>query len=180
MLTCCYRFQTNPSNKDINLWPAVAASELPMINVGAVYHNGTTGSVSQGGPLLTVTAIGLNIACAHYLLPGTAFQVGSGTSYAAPAVAGLAAYLLSVEKYQFQLHAGGIGALPRNMIALIKSLAYVRPGGTDPVIFNGYDSPLGVAPDDISTDCPSFGYHPKRAACSRSHHSLSLTPSHQY
>jgi subtilisin family serine protease len=114
------------------------ADTLPIITVGAVNYFGFTSRFSQGGDLLTVSAAGENIRCASVVTDTTVEM--TGTSFAAPAVAGLAAYLLSVEKYQTELTGNGEASqLPYNMKRLIQSLAYIRTDGTEPSIFNGVD-----------------------------------------
>ncbi|TDZ33436.1 Subtilisin-like protease 2 [Colletotrichum spinosum] len=105
---------------DVNSWPALMAGDgVPVINVGAVDNAGKNASFSQGGPLVHVMAPGVQVQCAaNSYFYGT--QKKDGTSFAAPAVAGLAAYLLAVgehpELYQ-------IGKVAENMKKLLMDMA---------------------------------------------------------
>ncbi|KAI9750268.1 MAG: hypothetical protein M4579_006532 [Chaenotheca gracillima] len=123
-------------NPQIDTFPATLALVLPIINVGAIDYRGRTSDLSQGGQLLGISAPGVNIACASSMGWGVRFR--SGTSFAAPMAAGLAAYLLSIPKYDHRLVNGGsLANLPRRMAILMRELGYVRPGGTERSIFNG-------------------------------------------
>jgi hypothetical protein len=57
---------------------------------------------------------------------------------AAPAVAGLAAYLLSLDQYRAQLQVPG--SVARNVRDLIRSLAYARRPAQPAVVWNGINS----------------------------------------
>ncbi|TDZ18873.1 Subtilisin-like protease 2 [Colletotrichum orbiculare MAFF 240422] len=119
---------------DVNSWPALMAGDgVPVINVGAVDNAGKNASFSQGGPLVHVMAPGVQVQCAaNSYFYGT--QKKDGTSFAAPAVAGLAAYLLAVgehpELYQ-------IGKVAENMKKLLMDMAYQRSPDGGQVAFNG-------------------------------------------
>lgn len=113
--------------------------------------------MTSSGNLLTVTAPGVDVLCAGMETDVT--RQMTGTSYAAPSVAGLAAYLLSVEKFQARLRGNGQASqLPQNMKDLIRSMAYVRSFGEDPSIYNGLDWV-------DTTACKSNPLLPKRQAC---------------
>lgn len=148
-----------------------------MIVVGSVNNHGILSDFSLGGPELSVWAPGENIMCATKPIEsGTNRPVvlgfRSGTSFSAPMVAGLAAYLLSLNEYRTKLALNDvrkINEVPKNVKALILSLAYPRPSSTLPVIYNGYKPPIpprssssSTAPDACSA---SRGFQ-KREACS--------------
>ncbi|KAI9748645.1 MAG: hypothetical protein M4579_007159 [Chaenotheca gracillima] len=156
------------SSPNINQFPAAFGFELPIIVVGAVDEEGITPLFSQGGPHLTVSAPGVSVLCstAHGDFAGRR----SGTSFASPAVAGLAAYLLSLERFGPPLAQGGISSLAQNMKTLVQRLAYKRGVGRLPVAYNGY-LPLAPDPADDLALCSAFGLIPKRGektACCKS------------
>ena len=148
------------------------ASELPVVVVGAVDTDGIYAPYSQGlAAELTVSAAG-RVFCASHEGGDTEFQ---GTSYgepfsmqvstlddigrgdvAAPAVAGLAAYLMSLDQYRVQLQVPG--SVARNVRDLIKSLAYARLPLQPAVVWNGIDSRQIQCPvrrDTGSSGCPA-------------------------
>jgi len=87
----------------------------------------------------------------HQLL----MALDTGTS-AAPAVAGLAAYLMSLDQYRVQLQVPG--SVARNVRDLIKALAYARLPLQPAVVWNGIDSREIYCPvrrDAGSSGCPT-------------------------
>jgi len=75
---------------------------------------------------------------------------------AAPAVAGLAAYLMSLDQYRVQLQVPG--SVARNVRDLIKALAYARLPLQPAVVWNGIDSREIYCPvrrDAGSSGCPA-------------------------
>jgi len=75
---------------------------------------------------------------------------------AAPAVAGLAAYLMSLDEYRAQLLVPG--SVGRNVRDLIKSLAYARLPLQPAVVWNGIDLrqiQCAVRRDAGSSGCPA-------------------------
>lgn len=138
------------------MYPQILANRIPIINVGSVDQYGATDLDSQGGPLLTVLAPGKHVCCAGRT--GNNERQVSGTSAAAAAVAGLAAYLFSVEKYQShlrELDSQGrvdVSKYPQKMKDLIKLLAYRRQYGSGDCIYNAVEwidptsCPLNVSP----------------------------------
>ncbi|RDW79531.1 hypothetical protein BP6252_04169 [Coleophoma cylindrospora] len=118
---------------DINEYPQLLADKFPIINVGAVDENGGNASFSKGGPLVTVMAPGVNINCASGD-PSGADQDIDGTSFAAPAVAGLAAYLLAQGTDPNLSKAGSVAQNVRDSIV---SLAHPRATGAGKVAWNG-------------------------------------------
>ncbi|KAL0934046.1 subtilisin-like protease [Colletotrichum truncatum] len=119
---------------DVNSWPGLMAEDgVPVINVGAVDNTGKNASFSQGGPLVHVMAPGVQLQCAaNSFFSGT--RKNDGTSFAAPAVAGLAAYLLAVGEYPELYEIGKVAA---NMQKLLMDMAYQRSPDGGQVVFNG-------------------------------------------
>src|SRR6266545_224131 len=147
-------------------------NQFPIVVVGAVDPDGIYAPYSQGLAYeLTVSAVG-RVFCASHEGGATEFQ---GTSYgeplsiqistsndigcgdlAAPAVAGLAAYLMSLDQYSVQLLVPG--SVARNVRDLIKSLAYARQALQPAVVWNGIDSRdvrCPVRRDTGSSGCPA-------------------------
>lgn len=126
------------TNRPIESWPALFADLLPLIVVGgADPNNGKTYPWSPGGKLLTVTAPG-GVFCQHepgvgMLLRGQRF----GASFAAAMVTGIVSTWLSDDELGDNLRAAEGGAVAGNVKSLIKSLAWIRPGGTEPGVYNG-------------------------------------------
>ena len=90
--------------------------------------------------------------CKYHL---TSDIIGHG-HLAAPAVAGLAAYLMSLDQYRVQLLVPG--SVARNVRDLIKSLAYARLPDQPVVLWNGIDSREIYCPvrrDAGSSGCPA-------------------------
>ncbi|KAF4434428.1 Subtilisin-like protease 2 [Colletotrichum fructicola] len=110
-----------------------------LINVGAVDNAGKNASFSQGGPHVHVMAPGVQLQCAaNSFFRGT--RQNDGTSFAAPTVAGLAAYLLAVGEYPQLFEVGKVAA---NMQKLLMDMAYQRAPDGGPVIFNGQGAVCG-------------------------------------
>ncbi|KAG8161763.1 hypothetical protein KVR01_008750 [Diaporthe batatas] len=119
---------------DVDGYPAlIAASGVPIINVGAVDNTGKNASFSQGGPLVHVMAPGQQVQCASNSFFSNT-QKQDGTSFAAPAVAGLAAYLLALGEYPELYQTGKVA---ENMKKLLIDMAYQRVPDGGQVVFNG-------------------------------------------
>lgn len=122
-------------------FPSSLAMDLPIIEVGAAdSKNGETFPWSIGDPLLTVTAPGV-VLCAAGLEEGLVEQTGS--FYAAAAVSGLAAYLLSLKNVGPMLRRGTPDKVPNAVKEYVVKIAYIRPHTRDRSIWNGlrYDGP---------------------------------------
>jgi hypothetical protein len=90
-------------------------------------------------------------------MSSTSDDIGRG-DLAAPAVAGLAAYLMSLDQYRTRLQVPG--SVARNVRDLIKSLAYARLPLQPAVVWNGIDSrqhpcPAAARRDAGSPGCPA-------------------------
>src|SRR6266545_330763 len=75
---------------------------------------------------------------------------------ASPAVAGLAAYFMSLDQYRTRLQVPG--SVARNVRDLIKELAYARRALQPAVVWNGIDSRQIQCPvrRDASSGCPAL------------------------
>ena len=150
-------------------------NDLPIVVVGGVDASGIRGDYSQGLPEeLTVSSVG-RVGCASrqggaILNTGTSFgerlliqisltsgDIGRDAGHlAASAVAGLAAYFMSLDQYRGQLLVQG--SVARNVRDLIKSLAYPRLPNQPAVVWNGIDSAEIYCPvrrDAGSSGCPA-------------------------
>ena len=143
--------------------------------VGGVDTSGIYAPYSQGlAAELTVSAVG-EVLCADHeggasewegtsfgeplsmqiSLTSDLYDIGNEDS-AAPAVAGLAAYLMSLDQYREQIQVQG--SVARNVRDLIKSLAYARRALQPAVVWNGIDSlqiHCPVRRDAGSSGCPA-------------------------
>ncbi|KAH6886908.1 peptidase S8/S53 domain-containing protein [Thelonectria olida] len=125
---------------DVSDYPALFVKDMDIVVVGAVDKDGYREFYSQGsGDQLTVSAPG-NVDCASGRNDGDTELYG--TSFAAPAVAGVIAVWLSQEQYKTQLQVPG--KVVANVKSLLQSLAYERVEGEPPVVWNGVD-PRGLA-----------------------------------
>ncbi|KAF5594965.1 hypothetical protein FPCIR_4589 [Fusarium pseudocircinatum] len=124
------------SHIDVSTYPSLFADRTPIIVTGAVDNKGNLAPFSQGGPLVTTTAPGVAVKCAA--MSGTsAYQAGeesTGTSFSTPAVAGLAAYFLSLDSLRPRLQVPG--SVARNVKALIQEHHYARVSGGPKVAWN--------------------------------------------
>ena len=133
------------NNPAVSKYPALFAETLTdLIVVGAVYTDGTATEFSQGGPLVTVCAPAavkagtriVGISCADSTGTGRAYRVG--TSFAAPQVAGIAAYFMSTVPSLLVP-----GQVAQNVKNYIVSKAYSRNRGPL-AIFNDFDFRTGT------------------------------------
>ncbi|KLO82360.1 Uncharacterized protein LW93_9556 [Fusarium fujikuroi] len=126
------------SNIDVHSYPSLLADQTPIIVTGAVDNEGKLAFFSQGGPLVTTTAPGVAVKCAA--MSGTsAYQAGeesTGTSFSTPAVAGLAAYFLSLDSLRPRLQVRG--SVARNVKALIQEHHYERVKRGPKVAWNAH------------------------------------------
>ncbi|KAF4495121.1 Allergen Pen n 13 [Fusarium agapanthi] len=123
---------------DVSTYPSLFADRTPIIVTGAVDNKGHLAPFSQGGPLVTTTAPGVAVKCAA--MSGTsAYQAGegsTGTSFSTPAIAGLAAYFLSLDSLRPRLQVPG--SVARNVKALIQEHHYERVSGGPKVAWNAH------------------------------------------
>lgn len=118
--------------------PPTFSPKMPIIVVGAVSpHTGATLPFSNRGPPLTVSAPG-QVFCAGRGA-GRNSQTVSGSSFAAPAVAGLVAYFLSLHDVGPMLRRKP-NMIPQVVKHYVVDSAYVRPLGTDKAIWNNIAS----------------------------------------
>ncbi|KAK4694278.1 hypothetical protein P7C71_g3279, partial [Lecanoromycetidae sp. Uapishka_2] len=106
----------------------------PLITVGGTYNNGYLWEATRpqnGGPgSIDIYAQAYNVTCASSTDPHGS-RIDSGTSFAAPAVAGLAAYFLQLPELQGQLNVPGQVAM--NVKKYLIQRAYERrPSVLDP------------------------------------------------
>lgn len=109
-------------------FPASLSPQLPIIVVGSTDEDGIQLPESTIGPKVIVSAPG-TVLCADNK-PGPYYQIASGASFAAPAVAGLAAYYLSLPDTGPKLRNRPTELIPRAVMDYIVETAYVRPGST--------------------------------------------------
>ena len=115
-------------------FPASLSPRLPIIVVGSTDDDGIQFPTSSRGPQVTVSAPGY-VLCADNE-PGVHYQMVSGTSFAAPAVAGLAAYYLSLPDTGPKLRNRPTELISQAVKDYIVETAYVRPGSTVLSVWN--------------------------------------------
>lgn len=115
-------------------FPASLSPQLPIIVVGSTDDDGIQQATSSRGHQVTVSAPGL-VLCANNE-PGGHYEFVSGTSFAAPAVAGLAAYYLSVHDIGSMLRNRPTELIPQAVKDYIVKTAYVRPGSNVLSVWN--------------------------------------------
>ncbi|KAK2036143.1 hypothetical protein LZ31DRAFT_484572 [Colletotrichum somersetense] len=119
----------------LSSYPALWGLTMDIIVVGAVTIDGRRAKFSQGNDSeITVSAPGY-VTCADGASNKTVDD--SGTSYAAPAVAGVIAVWLSQKEYKASLQVPG--RVAANVKKMIQDLAYPRVEGGPRVIWNGID-----------------------------------------
>ncbi|KZL79971.1 alkaline proteinase [Colletotrichum incanum] len=152
---------------DVTEYPALFGPTTDIIVVGAVENDGSRAFFSQGtGDQLTVSAPGF-VDCASGRSSGS--QDLYGTSFAAPAVAGVIAVWLSQDEHKDRLQVPG--KVAANVKAMVQSLAYSRIEGEPAMIWNGID-PRGLA-------CPAArsSTNQRRQAAASGCRATSVTPS---
>ncbi len=152
--------KANNGHPNVDAYPALWANTLPIIVVGSSNDQGQKSSFSQGGPLVTVYASGERIQCPSTV--GIQVKYKSGTSFAAPAVAGLAANLWSDPAQQQRLRKGGVSSYAQNTKDLIIDLAYSRTAGGVDTIWNGFDWS-----EEYYDSCAGGRSLGKRGSCSK-------------
>ena len=115
-------------------FPASLSPKVPIIVVGSTNEDGIQRPDSSRGPQVTVSAPG-NVLCADNK-PGPSYQIASGTSFAGPAVAGLAAYFLSLPDVGATLRNKPTELIPAAVKDYIVKAAYFRPGSTVLSVWN--------------------------------------------
>ena len=121
---------------DSDTYPALFESpQLPLIVVGAVDNSGALAGFSQGPSHVSLWAPGVLVPCTRPTL--SHLSTGTGTSYSAGMVAGLAAYFLGFNwpgESPFRI---GQGQTARNLRLYLQRKAWKRKLTGKPVIFNG-------------------------------------------
>ncbi|KAK2005473.1 serine proteinase 2 [Colletotrichum eremochloae] len=120
-----------------NTLPAVLAERLPVIVVGSATVDGRMSRFSQRGRLLTTWAVGEEIQCAERNTKN-GLRTTEGTSFAAPQIAGLAAYFMSHPKFRRRLNTGTVA---KDMQNLIKGYSHLRKRNFSypPIAWNGFE-----------------------------------------
>lgn len=96
---------------------AIGKPDNPLITVGGIENDGTwwdSTSPKAGGNGSITVSLAAHVTCASSGDPA-GFRTQVGTSFAAPQVAGLAAYFLSLPILQARLHTGGYGRVAQNV-----------------------------------------------------------------
>ncbi|KAK4979605.1 hypothetical protein LTR28_003706 [Elasticomyces elasticus] len=131
-----------PGRENIDRYPKIfAADDFPIINVGNTLANGNANKYSQIGPKLHVWAVGTDITCASAKRkdpnkPWSPDRKNYGTSFAAPQVAGLLAYFLSLDTVPFSTKHGTLALNARNFMRDRASYQRGGPGGIANVAWN--------------------------------------------
>ncbi|KAK1976461.1 peptidase S8/S53 domain-containing protein [Colletotrichum cereale] len=119
----------------VNTYPALWATTTDFILVGAVELDGYRSPYSQGTAReLTTSAPGF-VTCSGGKSTGVIQDFG--TSFAAPAVAGVIAVWLSQEEHKARLQVPG--QVAANVKKMVKEMSYPRTKGGPAVIWNGID-----------------------------------------
>lgn len=130
-------------NPEVDQFPANLARKYPdLIVVGGVHADGSPDDYAQSGPLVMVSAPSdldayNGLQCASN--SSNAIKTASGTSYAAPAVAGLAAYFLST-----RAELSWRGRVPKLVGEHIRAFAYRRGPNWPLAVHNGLSSNVEV------------------------------------
>lgn len=109
-------------------FPATLSPKLPIIVVGSTDGDGIELGGSSRGPQVAVSAPG-RVLCADNR-PGESYQIALGISFAAPAVAALAAYFPSLSDVGPMLRNRPTELISEAVKDYIVKAAYVRPGST--------------------------------------------------
>ncbi|KDN71253.1 putative subtilase [Colletotrichum sublineola] len=117
--------------------PAVMAKELPIIVVGSAERDFRIAATSRRGDLVTTFAISADIKCADPL-DQAGLATDSGTSFAAPQVAGVVAYWMSHPEFAGHSTPGSVAETLRNITAAL-SYPRVAEAGFPPIAWNGHD-----------------------------------------
>ncbi|KAK1997995.1 subtilisin-like protein [Colletotrichum falcatum] len=117
--------------------PSIMAEDFPVIVVGSAGREFQTAPTSQRGNLVTTFAIGVDIKCADPL-DQTGLATDSGTSFAAPQVAGMVAYWISHPEFAGNLGPGLVAETLRNMTGALSYPRVAEPG-FPPIAWNGHD-----------------------------------------
>ncbi|KAH7323511.1 hypothetical protein BKA65DRAFT_540182 [Rhexocercosporidium sp. MPI-PUGE-AT-0058] len=144
---------TDPSHVIDSVRPSRYGQTIPgFLAVGSVDLDGFRSDITPkctitdaGSDCLQAYALGKNVLCATL---GNAYEHKTGTSFAAPQVAGLAAYLIAHPNPEVQLlvQKGGYQSVAKNVEQLIADMSYRRYEGevtdgespnTPDIIFNG-------------------------------------------
>ncbi|KAK1963207.1 subtilisin-like protein [Colletotrichum sublineola] len=142
--------------------PAVMAKELPIIVVGSAGRDFRIAATSRRGDLVTTFAISADIKCADPL-DQAGLATDSGTSFAAPQVAGVVAYWMSHPEFAGHSTPGSVAETLRNITAAL-SYPRVAEAGFPPIAWNGHDlawpnrvaiSPIGSIPTSSGLVAPT-------------------------
>ncbi|KAK6437554.1 hypothetical protein LTR95_006255 [Oleoguttula sp. CCFEE 5521] len=119
----------------IDVYPqAWSKDTFPIINVGGTTEDGQRNSFSQDGPTLALSAQGEGLTCSPGTGDGRPPSARFGTSYAAPQVAGMLAYFLSLDPPPFNTDDGKVSV---NALNFLKNTAsYPREDGGPNMAWN--------------------------------------------
>ncbi|KAF4919904.1 Alkaline protease 1 [Colletotrichum viniferum] len=123
----------------VNEYPALFVDKSPVIVVGSTSRRLEKPWFSQQGNLLTTWAVGENVRCASSTnLAGLKFE--TGTSFADPQVAGIAAYLMSHPDFNKGFRVGSVAADVRDLIGATSFPRIIHEAGYPSMAWNLWGS----------------------------------------
>ncbi|KAL0944991.1 alkaline serine protease [Colletotrichum truncatum] len=134
---------------EVNTLPGTLAKEFPVIVVGSASRRLEKSWFSQQGDLLTTWAVGENIRCANFNNP-SGLKFDTGTSFAGPQVAGIAAYFLSHPDFNTGLRQKKVAADMRDLIGATSFPRITEPG-YPPIAWNLWGSQQACSANTAAT-----------------------------
>jgi subtilisin family serine protease len=116
---------------------SLGSTNNPLITVGGIENDGslwidTTPEGNGPSPGSITVSLAANVQCASSTI-SNGVQTAKGTSFAAPQVAGIAAYFLSLPSLKAQLQQGGMSQVAQNVKNYIVQAAFRRGADSNPL-----------------------------------------------